>query len=117
MTSTARRLLPLFVIPILVLGLGTIGYVLIEGWTFTEALFMTVITLTTVGFSEIRPLSHAGRWFTIALIMLGVGSVVYSLSMAGEFLFNSNVGKRLRERRMANRLKKMKNHYFLNLKL
>ena len=71
---------------------------------------MTVITLTTVGFGEVQPLSLAGRWFTIVLILLGVGSVIYSLSMAGEYLFTVDVGKRLRSRQMRNRIKKMKDH-------
>ena len=59
--------------PILLMGgvtvLGTLGYILIEGFNFLEALYMTIITIASVGFSEVRPLSEAGRIFTIFLIL------------------------------------------------
>lgn len=83
---------------------------IIEGWPLNEALFMTVITLTTVGFGEVRPLSPTGRWFTIALILLGVGSVFYSLGVASEYLLTANVGTRLRTRRMRKTIEMMKEH-------
>ncbi|MCP4422856.1 MAG: potassium channel protein [Chloroflexi bacterium] len=110
MAKNRRRFLPLLFIPILVVSVGVVGYVLIEGWSFTDAFFMTVITLTTVGFGETRPLSATGRWFTIVLILLGVGSVVYSLSVASEYLLTADVGRRLRRRQMGNAIKKMKDH-------
>ncbi|MBK6325682.1 MAG: two pore domain potassium channel family protein [Chloroflexi bacterium] len=50
---------------------------LIEGWGAVDSLFMTVITLTTVGFGEVKPLSTAGRLFTMGLILLGVGTLAY----------------------------------------
>jgi voltage-gated potassium channel len=108
--SANRRLLVLILIPILIVALGVAGYVLIEGWTFAEALFMTVITLTTVGFGEVRPLSLSGRWFTTILILLGVGSVVYSLGVASEYLLTADVGRRLRSRRMQKTIEMMKEH-------
>lgn len=110
MAASSRRFLPLLLIPILVLSLGVTGFILIEGWTFTEALFMTVITLTTVGFGEVRPLSLAGRWFTVVLILLGVGTVVYSLTIAGEYLLTADVVKRLRSRRMQKEIESMNQH-------
>lgn len=60
-----------------VLALGTAGYVLIEGWSAFDALYMTVTTVTTVGYREVNPLSPAGRRFTIALILIGVGTLFY----------------------------------------
>ncbi len=71
---------------------------------------MTIITLTTVGFGEVRPLSPIGRWFTIALILLGVGSVVYSLRVSSEYLLTANVGTRLRTRRMRKAIEMMNDH-------
>lgn len=110
MIRTSRRFLPLLFIPILVVGVGVVGYILIEGWSFTEAFFMTVITLTTVGFGEVRPLSQSGRWFTTILILLGAGTVAYSLSVAGEYLLTADVGRRLRRRRMRKTIEKMEDH-------
>jgi voltage-gated potassium channel len=110
MARTNRRFLPIILIPILVASVGVVGYVLIEGWSLNDALFMTIITLTTVGFGEVRPLTIAGRWFTVALILLGVGSVVYSLSVAAEYLLSADVGRRLWRRRMQNTIDKMADH-------
>src|SRR3990172_2974291 len=70
---------------------GVIGYHVLEGYTWLEALYMTVITLSTVGFQEVRPLSATGRIFTIALLVGGVGVVFYTAVavaekvVAGEF--------------------------------
>jgi len=63
-----------------VMAVGTIGYMLIEGWSAYEALYMTVITIATVGFTELHPLSETGRIFTIVLIFGGVGGAAYTLS-------------------------------------
>lgn len=110
MGKTRRRFSPLVLIPVLVVGIGITGYVLIENWSVAEALFMTIITLTTVGFGEVRPLSPAGRWFTIVLILLGVSTVLYSSSLAAEYLLTADVGMRMRARRMKNRIKAMNEH-------
>lgn len=58
--------------------IGALGYVLIEGWSFLDGLYMTVITLSTIGYGEVHPLSSSGRLFTIVLIFVGlsVGTVV-----------------------------------------
>jgi voltage-gated potassium channel len=97
-------------IPILIIALGVAGYIIIEGWSINEAFFMTVITLTTVGFSEVRPLTATGRWFTIALILLGVGTVVYSLGVSSEYLLTADVSTRLRTRRMRKAIELMSDH-------
>ncbi len=59
---------------------GTVGYMLIEGWSAYEALYMTVITIATVGFTKLHPLSETGRIFTIVLIFGSVGGAAYTLS-------------------------------------
>jgi len=110
MLKSSRRYFPLIITPILVLAVGVAGYILIEGWPLSDALFMTIITLTTVGFGEVRPLSQAGRLFTVALILLGVGTVVYSLSVAAEYLASADLGRRLWRRRMQNSIDKMTDH-------
>lgn len=61
------------------IAFGTIGYMVIEGYDFLEALYMTIITLSTTGFGEIRPLSEAGRMFTIVLLILTLSILAYSL--------------------------------------
>jgi len=64
-----------------ILVVGTMGYMIIEGWRLLEALYMTVITITTVGYGEIRTVSEAGRIFTIVVIFLGIGIMAYILGV------------------------------------
>ncbi|MCI0397563.1 MAG: potassium channel protein [Chloroflexi bacterium] len=100
MLSLRRSLVPVILLLTLVFGLGTAGYWLIEGWPLLDSFYMTAITLTTVGFSEVRPLSNDGRLFTIALLFLGVGTAAYGFSAVGEYVLASGLGPRMRRRRM-----------------
>jgi voltage-gated potassium channel len=97
----------------LVISGGVIGYILIEGWTFLEALYMTIITVATVGFSEVRPLSEAGLWFTIILIVLGVGLVFYSFGTVVEMMVEGGVQDILGRRRVERDITKLKDHYIV----
>jgi voltage-gated potassium channel len=87
-----------------------LGYWLIEDWSISEALFMTVITVTTIGYGEVRPLSPEGRLFTIALILIGVATFTYTLSQTAELFLAEDVLIRIRDRRRRNVLKKLNNH-------
>lgn len=98
---------------ILVISGGTIGYVLIEGWDLIEALYMTVITVATVGYSEIKPLSPLGRIFTLCLITLGVGFVFYSFGVLVEMMVEGGVQDILGRRRVEREIKKLKDHYIV----
>ena len=70
----------------LILLAGTAGYSLIEGWHWFDSLYMTTITLATIGFGEVHPLSTAGRAFTIVLSLLGLGVMAYSFSTVTAFV-------------------------------
>ena len=87
-----------------VLAAGTIGFMRIEEWDVLEAFYMTVVTLSTVGFGEVRPLSDAGRLFTIGLILGGVATLGYALGALGERI--TEAPKRRQERS----IRRMKNH-------
>lgn len=89
---------------------GISGYMFIEGWTFLEALYMTVITMTTIGFSEIRPLSTEGRIFTLTLIVFGVITATYSISSVIEFFTSTELQEQLRERRRRKALAQITDH-------
>ena len=65
------------------LFLGSLGYVLIEGWSFFDALYMTVTTLTTVGYGEIHPLDRTGRTYNMVLILAGMGVMLYIVGVPG----------------------------------
>ncbi len=92
---------------------GTAGYMLIEGWPFLEALYMTAITVTTVGFGEVNPLSPTGRVFTLVLILFGVGSVVYILSELTEVLVEGKLRQVLGRRNLDRDIRALRSHYII----
>ena len=93
--------------------MGTLWYWLVEGWHLAEALYMTVITLTTVGFSEVRPLGDSGRLFTTVLILLGIVTVGYMANRFTEAIVKGyfQEGVRLNQRRRL--MQELSNHYIL----
>lgn len=92
---------------------GIFWYRFVEGWTWPEAVYMSVITLTTVGFSEVRPLGGRGRLFTIVLILMGVVVIAYILNCFTEALIQGHfqAGIRLRQRRKL--MESLSNHYII----
>lgn len=93
-----------------VVSFGTFGYMLFWGWGFVDALYMTILTLTAVGFTEVNPLDTGGKLFTIGLIVLGVTVVVLALSTVARAIEEGGLGERGRRRRMAKRISQMSNH-------
>jgi voltage-gated potassium channel len=92
---------------------GTVGYTLIEGWPLLDSLYMTVITLSTVGFEEVRALSSAGRIFTIILVIFGVGGAAYTVSIIGRWLIEGEIRNIFGRRKMEKQLKDLKDHYIV----
>ena len=98
---------------ILLLAIGTFGYVFIEKWPFLDSLYMTVITLTTVGYGEIREISSTGRMFTIILIIMGVGFYLYVVSYIIQFLVEGRIREVLGRRRLEQQINRLKDHYIV----
>ncbi len=96
-----------------VISVGITGYMLIEGWGFLESLYMTIITITTVGFAELKPLSHHGRIFTIFLIFSGVGIIAYTLGRIAQAMVEFQIMSILGRRKLGLRIKTLKDHYIL----
>ena len=96
-----------------VLAIGTIGYVLIENWSFSDALYMTVITITTVGYQEVGAVSTTGRIFTIFIIFSGVGIIAYILGMVAQAMVDFQVRSIIGRRRLDLKLRSIKNHYVI----
>jgi len=84
--------------------IGTVGYAFLEGYAFIDALYMAVITLGTVGYREVQPLSEPGRMFTIFLIIAGIGTVAYAVTQVVEYLITTIVFRRKRMERMITKL-------------
>jgi voltage-gated potassium channel len=96
-----------------VLVVGTGGYVLIGGWTLLDAFYMTIITISTVGFTEVHPLAPAGKLFTSALIVGGVGTMLYGFGVFAEMLSEGRLGEYRRQRNMARQVSALREHFII----
>ncbi len=92
---------------------GTLGYTLIEGWPWFDSFYMTVITLSTIGYGETHALSTAGRVFTIFLCLSGLGVMAYSFSALTAFIVSGELNEKLRRRRMEIKIEALKDHYVI----
>lgn len=102
------------VFPLLIIILfGIFGFYFIENWSFFDSFYMTVISLTTVGFGEIHPLSFYGKIFTVILLLTGVGSVTLVARNLSLQFFQPFFGTVLKEKKMEKILSKMQNHYIV----
>ena len=111
--NNPKRLLIAVVSLFAILVTGTAGYIVIEGWNLLDALYMTVITLTTVGYLEVHEMSAAGRIFTMFLLIGGVGGALYTLTAIVQYILEGNLGSTLGRRQMKNRIAGLKNHFIL----
>jgi len=92
------------------LATGTVGYALIDGYSFLDAFYMTVITITTVGYGEIQQLSGAGRVFTIFLILSGVGSIAFAAGAFTELIIERSANPTRWKKSMEKKISKLKGH-------
>ena len=99
--------LPL-ILTVMMMMVGTIGYIIIDDFELMDAIFQTGITFTTVGFGEIQKLSDAGRIFTITLIILGFGVFSMSIGILVEVLNKGQLVKTIKERNMLYRIARLK---------
>ena len=109
----SRRLLLAVAAVLLVLAFGTLGNLLIVGMSPLQALFMTVITVSTIGYHELPPLDAAGKSFTMLLIVLGVGTTFYTLVALAEFLIEGRVRDLLGRRTMKRTISMLSDHVVL----
>jgi voltage-gated potassium channel len=103
---------PLLII-LLMIFIGTTGFHIIERWPFLDCLYMTIITIFTVGFKEVYDLSPVGQIFTIFIILGGAGAAVFAFSKLAEIVYEGGIYKFWRRRRMEKRLENLKDHYIV----
>ena len=111
----ARLVLPLSVVSAVVVG-GTLGYFWLwraVGGTWLDALFMTVTTITTVGYGEVKPLDTPGRIFTMIIAIVGVGSLFYTFGVVMEYIVALRLADPTGRRKMDKRIEALHEHIIL----
>ena len=98
---------------VVVIATGTIGYSLVEGWNLFDSLYMTVITLATIGYKEVHELSKAGRAFTIFLVFFGVGAMAYAVRNATKVMIEGELREVLGRRRVEKKIRDLKGHQII----
>ena len=111
--SLKGRLKKISLLLVFVIILGTSGFMMIEGWSFTDSLYMVVTTLSTVGYREVHPLSDRGVVFNIFFITFGVGAFLYIITTTAEYLIAGHISGLLGRRNMEKRINALKNHYIV----
>src|SRR4030042_1573214 len=96
-----------------ILLLGSLGFVWLEGWSFFDGLYMTVTTLTTVGYGEVHPLSHLGRIYNMVLILAGMGGMLYIVGSLARVVIEGEIREALGKRKLLTRIKRLKDHYII----
>ncbi|MEK6777481.1 MAG: potassium channel protein [bacterium] len=113
MVDPLKRLKYSLLILLSIIFLGSSGYMILEGWTLIDSLYMTVITLSTIGFQEVHQLDGPGRIFTIFLIICGVGTVAYVFKNAIEIILEGEIRDIFGRKKVNDKIKKLTGHYMI----
>jgi len=111
--ETNRKIIIAAILSLCITIIGTTGYVLIEDFSLFEGFYMTVITLSSVGFGEVKELSSAGRLFTSILIMVGIGVLAFTAHALIESLIENTWKGKRDEKKMKKRLSDLKSHFII----
>jgi voltage-gated potassium channel len=98
---------------LIVILIGTLGYGLIEGWNILDSLYMSVVTISTVGYQEVHPLSSTGRVFTLFFIIFGVGTTLYAIGAGAQLMLEGQIRSILGRRKMSKKIQEIKDHYII----
>ncbi len=112
-TVVKKKILIIVSLILIVLSFGTVGYMIIENMSFLDALYMTVITVTTVGFGEVKKLSHDGKIFTIFLIASGFGVFTYAATAGAQILVEGELKEIFKKKRIKKDIDKLKGHFII----
>ena len=108
-----RHLKISFAVLALLVTIGVTGYMSIEGWSFLDALYMTIITLGTVGFKEVHDLSDIGKLFTMGLIVVGVSVLGYIVGSLAQIMFEGQFQRIIGRKKVEKRIDALSDHYII----
>lgn len=111
--NAAWKLIQPFLILHGIIALGIGGYMVIEHFNFIEAVYMTTISVTTAGFTEVRPLSDAGRLFTVFLLITSWGSFAFALTRITQYIISGEINRYFKNRRIMLAIDKLQNHVII----
>jgi len=111
--GSTRNLVISFLLAICFVVIGTTGYMIIEGWSLLDAVYMTVITLTTVGYREVHAVSDFGKIYTILLILSGVTFFLYVAGAVVQFMVEGRIRIILGRRSLEKKIDRLKDHYIV----
>ena len=112
MDRTANLII-VVLLAVFLVGLGTGGYMVIEDWTILDSLYMTMITLSTIGYGEVNPVSQPGRIFTLFLIVMGVGFFLYVIGNVVQFLVEGRIRLILGRHKLDKQISHLNKHYIV----
>jgi voltage-gated potassium channel len=113
MKPVRRRLLRIAVAILLTIAVGTAGFTLVEHWTLFDSFYMTLITITTVGYQEVHPLSHAGRIFNSFLIFFGVSVMFFAIGGMTQIIIELELNQYFGKRRIRTMIENLSKHYIV----
>ena len=111
--SFKHRIMLALILCLNIILIGTLGYMLIEDYSLFEGLYMSVITITTVGFGEVKPLSETGRGFTAFYILIGFGCLAFAGHAIVESIFEKVSSGKSEIRKMKKQISSLKPHYII----
>ncbi|MCX8027552.1 MAG: potassium channel protein [Thermodesulfovibrionales bacterium] len=111
MNSLKKRLILSLILIILTLVFGTAGYMIVEKWNFLDAFYMTIITISSIGYKEVHDLTDDGRIFSIVLIIFALSSVVYAMHNGIKIIMEGELQEFLGRKKLEKRISELKDHY------
>ena len=97
----------------IIIAVGVAGYMVIDGWSLLDSFYMVIITISTVGYTEVHPQGAPGRLFTSGLIVVGVGTLLYGFGVFAETLTDNAVGRYRRDRQLQRNLDALRDHFII----
>src|SRR5688572_8701275 len=113
MDRIQRRILIIVLLLTATVAAGTAGFMIVEGWSFLDALYMAAITITTVGYMEVHPLSTAGRTFNLSLLIGGVTMMFYIMATVTQIVLELELSDYFGKRRTKKVIDQLTGHYLL----